>query len=256
MSALLLDIGNSRCKWGLWQQGQITDSGALAHEIADDPTRWTFAQGIERAVACNVAGEGAGIRVGTALREAVGPVLEFAVTNSEQAGVRCGYDNPSRLGIDRWMAVLAASRQSPRPCIVVDAGTAMTIDALDGERCHLGGYIIPGLQMMQRALTSRTANIRIDADTPPAERFGNGTSEAVRNGALTALTGSIQRAVEQLSRETQTPASALAVLFTGGDGQMLMDAMTVASSASLSHESAYRANLVLEGLAIYAELAE
>ncbi len=248
MTTLLLDIGNSRCKWGLWEQGRITETGALAHEIVDDPVRWAFARGVERAIACNVAGEGLGIRVGKAIRETADVGLELAVTAAEHAGVRCGYAQPDRLGVDRWMAVLAASRETTTPCLVVDAGTAMTIDALASPEQHLGGYIIPGLAMMQRALTRRTANIRVDESTPPAEQFGDSTSEAVRNGALTALIGSIERAAMQLARDTDLQVGPMTILFTGGDGLLL--------AQKLSRESSYRANLVLDGLAIYAELAE
>lgn len=248
MSTLLLDIGNSRCKWGLWRDGAIAQTGALAHEISDDPAQWHFASGVERALACNVGGDEQATRIEFALRQVADVELELATVEAGRAGVRCGYGDPSRLGVDRWMAVLAASRLGPRPMLVVDVGTAMTIDALDADGEHLGGYIIPGLQLMQRALTRRTADIRVDAPEAPSESPGRSTSEAVRNGALTSLAGAVGRAANALAASDREGLDDAQFVFTGGDGTLLAETLGMASQ--------YRANLVLEGLAIYAGLAE
>ena len=152
---------------------------------------------------------------------AKGIELQVAATSHESAGVRCASPDPSRLGVDRWMAVLAASRLRPKPVLVVDAGTALTIDAVDSDGHHAGGFIIPGIDMMQLALTTRTAQIRIDAPDEINEAFGTSTSEAVRNGALLAAAGACERAAKWLAILTDSDADAMTMAFTGGNGLML-----------------------------------
>ncbi|MEL6215285.1 MAG: type III pantothenate kinase [Pseudomonadota bacterium] len=248
MSTLLLDIGNSRCKWGLWSEGAITRSGALAHEIVDDPARWKFASGVTRAIACNVAGPDAAIAIESVLQKVTNVQIELVRTSASHAGVSCAYPEPSRLGVDRWMAVLAVSRRQPQPAIVVDAGTAMTVDAIaDGSR-HLGGYIVPGFRLMQNTLMSGTADILVDAPEPPDTEFGESTSAAVRNGALAALQGTILRSITELASVTDASVSEQNVWFTGGDGALLAEAFEVPDQ--------FEANLVLEGLAIHAGLMQ
>lgn len=245
MTVLLLDVGNSRCKWGLWRDGQITKSGALAHEVAADPGRWRFARGAAAAHACSVAAAETAAAIDAAIRESTGLSLSLAQVTASHAGVQCAYQDPTRLGVDRWMAVLCASRRTAEPVLVVDAGTAMTIDAIiDGDR-HLGGLILPGVKLMERTLMKRTADIRVDEPAPPMMEFGASTSDAVRNGAMFALCGAVQQAAERLG---YADASACPVLMTGGDGALLAEA--------LGRPADYEPALVLEGLAIYAGLAE
>ena len=248
MSVVLLDIGNSRCKWGLWSDGQIVDSGALAHEILGDPGRWTFARGAKRAIACNVAGADAAFAAETVLKQVSDAELELVRTSASHAGVTCAYADPSRLGVDRWMAVLAVSRRQPQPAAVVDAGTAMTVDAVAHGREHLGGFIIPGRRLMQRALMRGTADIDVDEPESPTLALGRSTSSAVRNGAVLALAGAVERALGSLADATGVTVSLAQCWFTGGDGALLAEV--------LGAPAQFDPNVVLEGLAIHAGLRE
>lgn len=245
MTTLLLDVGNSRCKWGLWSSGVLGATGHVDNNALAAAESWHFTTDIEQAFVCNVAGDARG----EALRQgllATGVDATFARVSRECAGVRCAYRDPNRLGVDRWMAVLAASRLPKLPALAIDAGTALTIDALGSDGQHLGGYIIPGLSMMQSALTSRTANIRVDEPQPIDETFGQSTSEAVRHGALVALAGAVSRAAEKLAAAEALECDALQFAFTGGDGRVLAE--------TLDKPGDFHANFVLHGLAIYAGL--
>ncbi|MFK8052150.1 MAG: type III pantothenate kinase [Woeseiaceae bacterium] len=245
MKTILLDVGNSRCKWGVWEDDAITRTGVIDNAEIDDGRRWRFAEAADQAFACSVASTDATQTLLAELTQ-LGVPVTMAETTHAHAGVRCAYHDPARMGVDRWMAVLAASRLAKGPALVIDAGTALTIDALDGGGQHVGGYIIPGVTMMQTALTSRTANIVVDDPQAVEEVFGCSTSEAVRNGALTAAAGAVQRSASQLAKLMSVGPASLAYAFTGGDGALL--------AASLNRADDFHANFVLDGLAIYAGL--
>ncbi|MEL6870908.1 MAG: type III pantothenate kinase [Pseudomonadota bacterium] len=241
---LLLDIGNTRCKWGMWRDGKITDTGALLHADMQDIAAWQFVRGARRTVVCNVAGNDVLNLVVRQLNDVIGVKPDVARVTHEHAGVTCAYDNPRRLGVDRWMAVLYASRLDAQPAMVVDAGTAMTIDVVARDT-HLGGLIIPGLNLMERSLMQRTADIDVDAPAPAQTALGQTTSDAVRNGALVALAGAVQRAMSVVDG---APMQAAQVTVTGGDGAAL--------AAALPFDAVCEPYVVLEGLAIYAGLHE
>ncbi|MEL7024139.1 MAG: type III pantothenate kinase [Pseudomonadota bacterium] len=246
MTALLLDIGNSRCKWGLWRDGAITDSGALSHEELATEASWQFAKDADRVIACNVAGAGVAERVRTALESTGLSDIEFVKTTAEHVGVHCAYDDPTRLGVDRWVAAIAVSRCDPQPAMVVDAGTAMTVDSVVDGTQHLGGYIVPGFRLMQKTLMSGTADIVVDDPQAPSTAFGDTTSDAVRNGALAALEGTVVRALRELETVTGVAVDLSHCWFSGGDGEML--------AAALGAPEQFDPHLVLKGLAIHAEL--
>lgn len=247
MTVLLADFGNSRCKWGLWRAGRIHETGVLTHAEAREAGHWAFAAGIERALACSVAGDDADRAAAAAISAASGVAPEFATTAAESCGVRCGYADPARLGVDRWMAVLAVAAEATGPALVVDAGTALTIDALADRATHLGGFIVPGAALMRDALTSGTAGIRVDASVEAEARFGDSTSAAVTNGAFVALAGTVQRALALLAETARVAADTVTCRFSGGDGARL--------AAALGRDDDYRPHLVLEGLAAYGGLA-
>ncbi|MEL6448318.1 MAG: type III pantothenate kinase [Pseudomonadota bacterium] len=247
MTALLVDLGNSRAKWGLWRDGAVAETGALHHVDSGEAAHWRFADGVEQVLACSVAGVDTNHATAAAIERATGVEAVFAETSEEARGVRCGYADPSRLGIDRWMAVLAVAAETDGPALAVDAGTALTVDAVVDAREHLGGFIVPGHNLMSHALTSRTAGIRVDVEQAPELQFGQSTSAAVINGALLALCGTVQQSLALLSAHAGVATDAIVCRFAGGDGQALAEAL------DRGHE--YRPHLVLDGLAAYGGLA-
>ena len=137
---------------------------------------------------------------------------------AEVAGVRNGYDDYQRLGLDRWLAILAAYRLSQKACLVLDLGTAVTSDfvAADGE--HLGGFICPGVPLMRNQLRTHTRRIRYDDDA--AEKAlhalipGRSTVEAVERGCSLMLRGFVQTQLE-IARDYW--GDSFEVFLTGGD---------------------------------------
>ncbi|NGP53351.1 type III pantothenate kinase, partial [Thioalkalivibrio sp. XN8] len=169
----------------------------------------------------NVAGGDAGAALAEALAALGGGSLAFLRAQPEAGGVRCAYAVPARLGADRWAALLGARGLAPADCLVIDAGSALTIDALRADGRHLGGWILPGLAMMVGALEARTgdlAELRRVSALAPAAAFPADTGPAMTGGALLAAAGAVLRARERLGERVQGPVR---LLLTGGDAPAL-----------------------------------
>jgi type III pantothenate kinase len=243
----LVDIGNTRIKWALFDRGRLVRSGGAVHRDSIDAALRALAMvlptDVERLIVANVAGEDMARR----LRASVGAraPVEFVACTAERFGVRCAYAEPSRLGVDRWVAVLAAHRRAAGAACVIDAGTAVTFDAVDGGGAHLGGLILPGAQLLSAALDRSTSDVGatpVPFAVPKGLRLlGGDTAAAVGHGTMLALAAALDRAVRTVAAELKTTPT---VYLTGGDATRLYD--------WLETKVEQRADLVLEGLALFA----
>ncbi|MGI9308283.1 MAG: type III pantothenate kinase, partial [Gammaproteobacteria bacterium] len=199
---LLLDIGNTRIKWA-WTQGEeLLEPGELTHR--DEPLDelvelMNLAQHApEDIFAVNVAGAELGDAISGAIRSRVAKPVKFMVTSEKVGEVSCGYSDCSQLGVDRWAAIIGAWSQYQTALCVVDAGTAITVDLITAAGQHLGGYIAPGVHLMNEALKRETGDIeRLAARTGlrglESSAPGTSTEAAVSHGAILAVTGLIDR---------------------------------------------------------------
>ena len=186
---LLLDVGNSRCKWALVQNGRWEHQGvvgntewiALEHALSALPAP-------TRILVSNVAGEAMAQRLRAVCAKWQRPP-EFVTASSEQCGVRNGYEQPERLGSDRWAALIAAWSQRHGACLVVNCGTATTVDALSAQGEFLGGLILPGTGLMQHSLATNTAQLFAEQGT--LQDFPRKTADAIHSGMLRATLGAI-----------------------------------------------------------------
>ena len=232
---LALDAGNTRIKWGLHDGDTWQARGwAATADGAGLGDAWKELAVPGRIVASNVAGPQAAMRIEEACK-GWSARIEWVVAVERQCGVHNGYEVPAQLGSDRWAALIAARAVAPEGCVVVNAGTAMTVDALTADGVFLGGLIVPGFAAMRRALTEGTAAIKAGAghyrDTP------RNTSDAVYSGALSAMAGAVRHMNVLLAGEIgRTPAC----LLSGGDARLLLPL--------LSGEARMVDNLVLDGL--------
>lgn len=214
---LLLDIGNSRTKWAVLDARGLGASGARAHHNGAEVLPADIPVTPDQVFAANVAGP----RVAESLEEAVRSrwncPLSFARTAEAVGEVRNGYADPQQLGIDRWLAVLAAYELAGGAVCVVDAGTATTVDLVAAGGQHLGGFILPGVDLMLQSLRDGTSDLtgRVDAagDNAPLAP-GTSTGAAMRGGAWLATAGLVEQARALL------PDGA-ALFVTGGRGQQL-----------------------------------
>jgi type III pantothenate kinase len=232
---LAIDAGNSRVKWGLHGGGQWLKTGMVPNSEAVDLRRvWQALDPPAEIVISNVAGSGMARVIADALR--CWPVApRWVVATAEQCGVRNGYDDPACLGSDRWAALIAARHLCPEGCLVVNAGTALTVDALSGAGVFLGGIIVPGLACMKSALAASTASVRVEHGR--FRDFPACTADAVHSGALMAAVGAVDQMAARLERAEGRTASCV---LSGGDGERLRPL--------LRRETKLVENLVLEGL--------
>ena len=203
---LVIDVGNSRMKWGLrgprgWVVQGITPNSEIGALAVRD---WHSLPRPARAVGVNVAGEASRVRVEAQLaRWRVTP--EWLVATDFACGVTNRYARPAQLGADRWASLVAAWRRStasdlfPPACVVVNAGTAVTIDALDVDGVFHGGLILPGMRLMLQALAENTAGLRIAPGGFNA--FPDNTADALYSGAMRAVCGAIELMREEIDTD-------------------------------------------------------
>ncbi len=226
---LQLDIGNSAAKWRLREAGRTVEQGVVgAGEVLPEPGE------VPRAVwVASVADTESEASLAQTISERWGAEPWFARSSASACGVANSYAEPQRMGVDRWLAMIAAHGLVAGPVCVVDAGSALTIDFLDAAGHHRGGYILPGMDMMERALLGDTARVRFGE--APRDRLepGDSTESAVFNGLQLAQVGATATALERFG-------SGCALVFSGGNGDILR--------RLLGQGGRYEEHLVLDGL--------
>jgi type III pantothenate kinase len=220
MSVLLVDIGNTRVKWARFANGRLQKQRAAAHAgwQARDFAEQVLGRprGIERIVVASVGGARLDQRLMTAARRVIGITPQFVVTRRRLGGVTTAYAQPWRLGVDRFVAAVAAHHLAPhRAVCVVDIGTAMTIDLIDAHGSHIGGAIIPGPRLMVESLLRDTSGIlhRSGGKGGGRSLFARDTRAGIEQGAMYAVAAVVDRAVAQARRAL---GASPRVLLTGG----------------------------------------
>jgi type III pantothenate kinase len=244
--SLLLDVGNTRLKWGLLDGERISRTGNMRHEALKEsgfsPLTARLPRHVDRILVSNVAGPEFATRLSRVLGIHCNAEVRFARSEKKAFGVSNSYARPRSLGVDRWAAMIGARAGSKAALCVVDAGTAVTIDALDRNGQHLGGQIIPGLHLMAKSLRSHTSGIarfrkRVADPGSGMALFANDTERAMQTGALNAICGAIERAVRIMRAEGFRPE----IILTGGGASRILK--------QLDGKVIHRPHLVLQGLA-------
>ncbi|WP_165954325.1 type III pantothenate kinase [Seongchinamella unica] len=236
---LQLDVGNSRVKWRLLEQGELRDRGHFGHHDSAAKARLLEPLGPEANIWVSSVAGPEFEREFTALAERLCGVSPwFARSTARAGGVANSYAQPSRMGVDRWLAMLGARQRSRERLCVVDAGSALTIDIVSAAGQHEGGYIIPGPALMERALLLDTDRVRFDEDVSYALAPGTSTAEAVRHGIALAQVGAVAAAIAHNGGEQPT------LFFCGGAGETLRQL--------LDRGGSYLPDLVFEGLEVQA----
>jgi type III pantothenate kinase len=242
---LLLDIGNTRIKWGYDLHGVLVNTGELLHRDSDKSTEKRLTEYLQsrpvEVCAVNVAGPEITELVSGVIADAFELPVRFFESSESCGPVRCAYQDVSQLGADRWAAVVGAWMTQRRAVCVVDAGTAVTVDMVDQDGQHLGGYIVPGFDLMRQALHRETGSIK-KADRGSVERSaspepGTDTSAAISNGSLRAVLGLINSSIADLRERSE----AADLVVTGGDAITLLPHLN-------SLHAVHSPFLVLEGL--------
>jgi type III pantothenate kinase len=166
-SLLLLDAGNTRIKWARVRDARWEELGVSGYDDLGELIQAAKVTGPGgQCWIASVAGAARNRLIKQSLREAE-VSLHWIESQAEQCGVVSHYKAPQQLGVDRWMALLAARNRSQDACLIVSAGTAMTVDALAADGQFLGGIIVPGIGLMQQALQQGTALVGQTEGTDP-----------------------------------------------------------------------------------------
>jgi len=230
---LAVDIGNTRLKWALYEaarpgaplQAQGAEFLENIDKLADGA--WAALPKPGRMLGCAVAGDAVKRRAEEQMDELWDIPAQWVYASATEAGLTNGYDHPTRLGADRWVAMIGARHRmlgqgAPRPMVVVMVGTAVTVEAVDAQGKFLGGFILPGHGIMLKALESGTAGLHVP--TGEVREFPTNTSDALTSGGTFAIAGAIERMVQHV----RAHCGAQPVCYmTGGAGWKMAPSMSV-----------------------------
>ena len=237
MMMLIIDRGNTALKWQVLKSGVVHEQGQalnkmplteVLHPLIEVRFTSIYVSNVGPIDFCKQLSEWAG------KHNQPPPVFVESVRTAH--GVTNAYDRPEQLGVDRWLAMIAANKTYPGPLCVVDIGTALTMDFLDGDGLHLGGFIVPGVELMKSSLLGRTEKIALQ-ERAANNQLGKNTSEAVFLGIEQMLQAFIEQKMAQMQVEYQ---QAISLILTGGY------ANTLAVGLSIPHQ--VHNELVLDGL--------
>jgi len=242
MSTWLFDLGNSRLKCAaLNADGSVGDVHALGHDESRfaDALAAVLPQQAVSACLASVASPELTLAVMRVLAARFRRV-SIARSSARLAGVQLAYPQPSRLGVDRFLALLAARARGPQPWLVASVGTALTIDLLDGQGLHRGGRIAPSPRLMREALHRAAAHL--PAGGGDFQEFATTTENALVSGCEGAALGLIERSLQH------------AELLLGQAPTLLLHGGGADGLASLLPQAQHSASLVLDGLALWSRV--
>jgi type III pantothenate kinase len=237
--SLLVDMGNTRLKWAVLANGQLLVGKTLLNEQINQQVLFNLWQHItppkQLVIACVTASHTLELVMAVAVSLWSDIKIRRVRSQTQTFGVTNAYTPPEKLGVDRWLALVAARHAYTIPACVVDCGTAITVDLLDERGQHLGGLISAGLMLMRKALAGGTDALPFSDTRYPLD-VANFTEAAIYSGTLWAAVGLIEQVLEK-----QTP---MTVILTGGDAVLIAPHLSVTPIVD--------PDLVLHGLAIVA----
>lgn len=245
--ALLIDAGNSAVKWATSDSNSLSKMNCQQYPenitVAFFLENWKDLEKPNSIFVSCVAKES----VWQKLQQACSELWEVSVLRVNSVnngfGLANAYENASALGSDRWCAMIAGLQITKSGFLIVDAGSALTIDRVDDRGQHIGGYILPGLSMMKKSLGIETAQVKVDSfqNNKPSLSLGRSTTDCVESGIYLSAVKLIEAVYEKEVMQTKD----LQCYLTGGDAKLL--------ASFLSFECVIMPDIVLQGLAYIAK---
>ncbi|MBT3196876.1 MAG: type III pantothenate kinase [Gammaproteobacteria bacterium] len=234
---LLVDAGNSRIKWRVQGEAgatpvEVIDNGAIERVLQ---RAWSEIPQPTEVWLCNSAGAERAEQISAVVSACWGLSIETARSETRLGGVVNGYYQPSQLGVDRWLGMVAVWQRSHSAFCLVDCGTAITIDLVNGLGEHQGGVILPGFDSNLTALLQRAPHLTPAAPLARSSELGRSTEEG-----LSGYEGDGVVAVERIVKQLRQQYSIFQRVVTGGEAERLTQ------SASIDYW--HWPDLVLDGL--------
>lgn len=236
---ILVDIGNTRLKWAKIQ-GSESDYGVpLLHQHKkfklELQSAWSDLKDTPEMLAISCVGKYELVLQIQEVAQQLWPGIEFFMPSvgKKTLGVKNGYRQPEKLGLDRWLALIAVREKIQVPACIIDCGTAITIDFIDANGQHLGGIICPGLLLMKQSLAESTEQLPFSV-RQSVLGLANHTRGGIYSGTMYAVLGMIEKILSTQDRRGTK------VFLTGGDAETI--------SQELPMEHVVEPYLVLQGL--------
>ncbi len=234
---LQIDVGNTFVKWRVLDIDGLVARGRERTSINVSLGEVGVWNEVTSVYISSVASKDVNDCLRRLLSEVVPTIIPiFAKSESSFCGVLNAYKDPSQLGVDRWMAVIAGYLKYRESCFVVDCGSAITIDLINDSGEHQGGYILPGIELMKLSLSSGTNRVRFNGVGDVEAKYGETTSECVQAGISFVL-----RSVLEGLRVRMREEGVKRLIVTGGDGVY---------AGSLCQAVEYSPDLVFDGLTL------
>lgn len=243
---ILIDIGNTRVKW----KAVSVEAGSENHHFLYQST--TFINDLEKSITgnindqishvyvSNVAGEKIKIKLVQWFVDKFQVKPVFAQSQRKMHGLVSAYIHPEQLGVDRFLAMLGANVQPDEAMVIIDCGTAVTVDCVNTCKQFVGGVILPGINLMRNSLFHNAAALNVPVKEQNFTMFATDTDLAIGSGTILAVTSVIETAMKKLKELSGVEPKCIV---TGGDGELIR--------SQLSFEADYCPDLVLEGLSVY-----
>lgn len=240
---LELDLGNTRIKWRILGSGSdVNERGVFSTNENNIEFIEELVRKVDRVRLASVCSIETDVAI-EQLCDGTGKQFFKASSQKQCGNVTNSYHAPSTMGVDRWLAMVAAYNLAKKPCCVIDCGSAITVDVINSQGEHQGGFIVPGLHMLKGSLFESTKRVRFSlAESLNSCSLGRNTQEAVNHGVLSMVTDWINERCNKVVEEYGLDAG---LYLTGGDAEFLLN--------YLNNEVKYCPDLVLDGLA-YCEL--
>jgi len=219
---LLLDLGNSRCKYAIVEESEVAKY--------DSHNYGPFGKLYSVKSLCDQYSDASGIIISSVLSEEMNSQIKetllsddakniyFLDPTENSFGVSLVYADPSTLGVDRVAAMIAVNDKYSGNNCIVDCGTAVTIDALDDKGVHQGGVILPGIASMRKALLVNTKIEIAGIEEAEFNVLSKTTGDAIHTGCVSAVAGGIEYVVNRIASDYDGFDQ---VVLTGGDADLI-----------------------------------
>jgi len=236
---LLIDIGNTRIKYVYENAGELSDVNTICVEKLTREFLLKYWSIVDKIILASVAQNSIVEKINNfAIQHGI--FYQRILSECRKNNVISAYQECHKLGVDRWLTLLACAKHyNNKPVVIIDTGTATTIDLLGANGIHYGGWIIPGIDTMTSSLVSNTRNINELTNTVPSTDFATNTNDNVVNGCLAASLGAIYYAVEKAKQRVSFPS----VVITGGNASQLVE--------NLTFPIIFDKKLIFKGLQLY-----
>ncbi|MCF7981091.1 MAG: type III pantothenate kinase [Pseudomonadales bacterium] len=242
---LEIDAGNTAIKWRVVNKDSdvLVSAQRLFLDQLDEFKSQTGGLEIVDVRVASVAGDQVREELNDWIKKVWGLSPKIAYTQKSFAGLTVSYPDPLRLGVDRWLAMLAARKDSKQEFCVIDCGSAITIDWVAASGMHQGGYIVPGVKLMKKAVLGDTRQIQMTTCSPVSRTdWGTNTDEGVNFGIFRMVVNFLESVLGELKQSNQNTV----IYLTGGDADSFQSALSGAADLQLE----WRPELVLDGLEI------